>query len=158
PCVAADWEFLLRPLVSHHDVGRSGPILYRQLEYYRMPLMAYLALDDSAKLKRGDIVRLALASGAEERDKRTIGKRRNADFATQYSATRIGELDYSQISGSLYLSSGRTMVVVGDANNEFFTHFDHGTLARFRHQNFLLFLIAHFHRAALLMFSDRLAE
>jgi Mg2+ and Co2+ transporter CorA len=31
-------------------------------------------------------------------------------------------------------------------------------LARFRHQNFLLFLIAHFQRAALLMFSDRLAE
>ena len=31
-------------------------------------------------------------------------------------------------------------------------------LAQFRHQHFLLFLIAHFQKAALLMFSDRLAE
>ena len=31
-------------------------------------------------------------------------------------------------------------------------------LAQFRHQHFLLFLIAHFQKAALLMFSDRLVE
>jgi hypothetical protein len=158
PCVAAHWEFLLRPLVPHHAAEDAGPIRYRQLEYYRMPLMAYLALENSGKLRRSDIVRLATASGPEEGDKPGFGKKRRADFATQYSTTRVGELDYSQSSGSLYLSSGRAMVVVGDAKNEFFTHFEHGTLARFRHQNFLLFLIAHFHRAALLMFSDRLAE
>src|SRR5258705_13778734 len=33
-----------------------------------------------------------------------------------------------------------------------------GSLIAFRHQHLLLFLIAHFHKAALLMFSDRLAE
>ena len=31
-------------------------------------------------------------------------------------------------------------------------------LAQFRHQYFLLFLIAHFHKAALLMLSDRLVR
>ena len=31
-------------------------------------------------------------------------------------------------------------------------------LAQFRHQHFLLFLIAHFQKASLLMFSDRLVE
>ena len=34
----------------------------------------------------------------------------------------------------------------------------HGVLSSFRHQHFLIFLIAHFHKAALLMYSDRLAE
>ncbi len=158
PCVAAHWAFVLRPLAPQHDTESAGTIRYRQLEYYRMPLMAYLALDNPVKLKRGEIVRLALASGPEDRDKAPFGKKRRTDFATQYSTTRIGELDYSNSSGSLYLSSGRAMVVVGDAGNEFFTHFEHGTFSRFRHQNFLVFLIAHFQRAALLMFSDRLAE
>jgi hypothetical protein len=49
-------------------------------------------------------------------------------------------------------------VVVGDANSQFFSCRDRGVLAQFRHQHFLLFLIAHFQKAALLMFSDRLAE
>ena len=40
-------EFLLEPMVPHHS-GRTGAIRYRQLEYYRMPVMAYLALDDPA--------------------------------------------------------------------------------------------------------------
>ena len=35
---------------------------------------------------------------------------------------------------------------------------ERGVLAQFRHQHFLLFLIAHLQKAALLMFSDRLVE
>ncbi|MEO6292359.1 MAG: hypothetical protein ABIO88_07025, partial [Burkholderiaceae bacterium] len=53
---------------------------------------------------------------------------------------------------------GHSLVVVGDANTPFFTSAERGVLAQFRHQHFLLFLIAHFQKAALLMFSDRLAE
>jgi hypothetical protein len=49
-------------------------------------------------------------------------------------------------------------VVVGDARSEFFGCRDRGVLAQFRHQHFLLFLIAHFQKAALVMFSDRLIE
>ena len=41
---------------------------------------------------------------------------------------------------------------------EFYGCRDRGVLAQFRHQHFLLFLIAHFQKAALLMFSDRLVE
>ena len=48
-------------------------------------------------------------------------------------------------------------MVTGDVKNRFFVDTERGFLARFRHQHFLLFLIAHFHRAALQMFSDRLA-
>ena len=35
---------------------------------------------------------------------------------------------------------------------------ERGVLAQFRHQHFLLFVIAHFHKAALLMFSEHLVE
>ena len=48
--------------------------------------------------------------------------------------------------------------VVGDARSPFFRLRDRGVLAQFRHQHFLLFLIAHFQKAALLMFSDRLVR
>jgi hypothetical protein len=40
----------------------------------------------------------------------------------------------------------------------YFTDRERGVLAQFRHQHFLLFLIAHFQKAALLMFSERLVE
>jgi hypothetical protein len=57
-----------------------------------------------------------------------------------------------------YLSCGHALVVVGDARSAYFRDADVGVLAQFRHQHFLLFLIAHFQKAALLMFSDRLAD
>jgi hypothetical protein len=49
------------------------------------------------------------------------------------------------------------LVVTGDAAEPLFLDAEAGGLAKFRHQHLVLFLIAHFHRAALLMFSDRLA-
>lgn len=57
-----------------------------------------------------------------------------------------------------FLLNGQSLINVGDAHSAFFTDANRGHLARFRHQIFLLFLIAHAHRAALLSFSDRLAE
>ena len=57
-----------------------------------------------------------------------------------------------------YLCSGLSLVVVGDARSAFYRCRDRGVLAQFRHQHFLLFLIAHFQKATLLMTSDRLAE
>jgi hypothetical protein len=47
---------------------------------------------------------------------------------------------------------------VGKAGSAYFTNAERGVLAQFRHQHFLLFLIAHFQKAALLMFSDRLVD
>jgi len=57
-----------------------------------------------------------------------------------------------------YLCSGHALVVVGDARSEFYACANRGVLAQFRHQHFLLFLIAHFQKATLLMASDQLAE
>ena len=62
PTLAAHWDFLLRPMVQHHS-DDSGPLRYRQLEYHRMPVMAYLALEDDPRtLAHSDFVRLALVT------------------------------------------------------------------------------------------------
>jgi len=47
--------------------------------------------------------------------------------------------------------------VVGPHGDSFFSDADTGLLGQFRHQYFLLFMIAHFHKAALLSMSDELA-
>jgi hypothetical protein len=121
-----------------------------------MPLMAYLALEDTNCLTAADHRRLALASGPPESNAsasdatRIIGQE---DEPAPAAAPASG----GEGGGTRHYVSQHSFVVVGDAKNSFFTDAERGYLARFRHQHFLLFLIAHFHRASLLMFSDRLA-
>lgn len=158
PCIAAHWAFLLAPLVSDRS-EQAGVLRYRQIEYYRMPLMAYLAVDAPGALSRSDFVRLGLVSGAARagRDVLPYADEHLADFERRFCYDRFwsagGEAPHTR-----YLCSGHALVVVGDANSPYFTSREHGVLAQFGHQHFLLFLIAHFQKAALLMFSDRLVE
>jgi hypothetical protein len=56
------------------------------------------------------------------------------------------------------MSCGHAFAMVGDAHEPFFVDRDAGLLGQFRHQYFLLFLIPHFHKAALLMLSDRMVD
>jgi len=49
PCLASHWSWLIEPLGLEHP-GQSALLRYRQLEYYRMPFMAYLAFDDPCDL------------------------------------------------------------------------------------------------------------
>ncbi len=51
PRIAAHWAYLLEPLVPDSS-DRAGALRYRQIEYYRMPTMAYLAVDEPAALSR----------------------------------------------------------------------------------------------------------
>ena len=53
---------------------------------------------------------------------------------------------------------GHAFVIVGDARQPDLTDLERGILAQFRNSFFLLGLIAHLHRAALFMLSDRLAR
>ena len=46
----AEWA-VLRPLVPDYS-EEKGLIRYRQIEYSRMPVMAYLAMDDARALTR----------------------------------------------------------------------------------------------------------
>jgi hypothetical protein len=156
PRVSAHWAFLLRPLVLDH-ADEKGPIRYRQIEYYRMPLMGFVAVEDPRALTRNDFVRLGLVIGASESEALPYAERHVADFEARYCYDRFW-CDVGPAPNTRYLCSGHSLIVVGDAQSKYFVNLETGVLAQFRHQHFLLFLIAHFQRAALLMFSDRLVE
>jgi hypothetical protein len=155
PATAAHWEFLMSPMVLHHrDV--KGLVRFRQLEYYRMPYMAYLALDRSETLSRSDSIRLALGNEAGDASALPYAESYLSDFETRYCYDRNFSSGGEKAASVRFHASGHTLVVTGDASDDFFVSCDSGLLSRFRHQHFLMFLIAHFQKAALHMFSDRL--
>ncbi len=161
PRMSAHWDFILQPLVSDHS-DQPGPLRFRQIEYYRMPMMAYLALDRPRDLTRSDFVRLGLVTGSGARDPAggcalPYGEPHLADFEAKYCYDRFWA-EGGAAPNTRYLCNGHALVVVGDAHSHFYGCRDRGVLAQFRHQHFLLFLIAHFQKAALLMYSDRMAE
>ena len=161
PRIAAHWEYVLAPLVNHHS-GHEGALRFRQIEYYRMPMMAYVAVEDPAALTRNDFVRLGLVTGAGDQTQHTdrvlpYADAHLSDFEQRYCYDRFWS-ESGAAPRTRYLCSGLSLVVVGDAGNEFYRCRDRGVLAQFRHQHFLLFLIAHFQKATLLMVSDQLAE
>jgi hypothetical protein len=157
PRIAAHWAFMLQPLVSDHS-SDPGLLRYRQIEYYRMPLMAYLALDDPRALTRADFARLGLVTGGGEAEAALpYADEPLRDFEQRFCYDRFW-VDAGPAPNTRYLCSGHSLVVIGDAASQFYGCRDRGVLAQFRHQHFLLFLIAHFQKAALLMYSDRLVE
>jgi len=161
PRIASHWAFLLQPLVADHS-DDPGPLRYRQIEYYRMPMMAYLALDDPRALSRSDFIRLGLVTGSGDAAlggdcALPFAEQHLADFEQRYCYDRFWA-DSGPAPNTRYLCCGQALVVIGDAKSAFYACRDRGVLAQFRHQHFLLFLIAHFQKATLLMFSDRLVE
>jgi len=157
PRISSHWAYLMQPLVSDHSED-PGALRYRQIEYYRMPVMAYLSMDDPRRLTRDDFVRLALVTGAGTTDAHLpYADHHLADFEHKYCYDRFW-VNAGAAPNTRYLCNGHALVVVGDARSEFFCCRDRGVLAQFRHQHFLLFLIAHFQKASLLMFSDQLVE
>jgi len=160
PRIAAHWAWLLEPLVADHSPRAADPGVtrYRQIEYYRMPMMAFLALDDPRSLSRSDFVRLGLVTGAGGGDSTLpYAEQHLADFESRHCYDRFWS-GSGAAPDTRYLASGHALVVVGRADSTFFRCPDRGVLAQFRHQHFLLFLVAHFQKAALLMFGDRLVE
>ena len=155
--IARHWEYILAPMVPMH-AGREGPLVYRQLEYYRMPVMAFLALKGETPLSRADCVRLTFASGALDTTLHPVSRDQIDTFEARYCYDLHHHLHTTERAGVRYMTCGHNFIVAGSASDKQFLDPDHGRLGAFRHQHFLLFLIAHFHKAALLMFSDRLAE
>jgi hypothetical protein len=157
PRIAAHWAYMLEPLVGDHS-GKEGPLRVRQIEYYRMPVMAYVALDDPRTLTRADFIRLGLVTGSGGSDQSLpYGESHLADFEHRFCYDRFWS-DGGIAPRTRYLCSGHSLIVVGQAGSTYFGCRDRGVLAQFRHQHFLLFLIAHFQKAALLMSSDKLVE
>ncbi len=155
-CIASHWEHLLQPLVSHNS-GRPGLLRYRQIEYYRMPWTAYLALDDPTALGRPTFARLALGASGGDPNTMPFSSRSLENFERDYCFDRYwapGEAGV--VTNTRYLCSGHGFAMIGRAGDQYFTDANSGLLGQFRHQYFRLALLSHFHRAALLMLSDRL--
>jgi hypothetical protein len=148
--------YLLEPLVGH-DSDKSGPLRYRQIEYYRMPWMAYLALDNPALLTRATFARLALGAPPGDPDSLLFSARSLMDFVSRYCYDRYWAPDERpNDTNTRYLCSGHAFAMVGSAGDRFFMDPEGGLLGQFRHQYAKIGLLSHFHRASLLMLSDRL--
>jgi len=157
PRIATHWAYLLEPLVAEHS-ERDGALRFRQIEYHRMPMMAYLAMDAPRTLDRADFIRLGLVTGASQREATLpFADSHVADFEQRFCYDRFWA-DAGAAPNTRYLCNGYSLVVIGDAGSEFYRCAERGVLAQFRHQHFLLFLIAHSQKAALLMFSDGLSR
>ena len=153
--ISAHWEHLLEPMVPNQSETR-GLARYRQLEFHRMPIMVWLGLDDPRRLTRADHMRLAFAGAPGEPDRTPYSEPFLADFEKLYCYDRFHEPTRAGWVDTRLLCSGQAFVAIGEADHALFADGERGFLAQFRHQFFLTGLIAHFHRAALLMLSDRL--
>jgi CorA-like Mg2+ transporter protein len=155
--VARHWAFLLEPLGLEYP-GQTAVLRYRQLEHYRMPFMAYLAVDDPYNLTRGDFVRLALVTRPGEAHTLPYSENTLSEFESRYCEDRFWDRTGKHFRGDTrIIVTGDTLSFVGRYDDAFFADDCWGLLGQFRYQYFLLFLIAHFHRAALLSMSDELA-
>ena len=103
---------LLSPLVLHHG-DKKGGVRYRQLEYYRMPYMTMLALDNVNELSRADCIRLALGNEPAVLARCPI---RNPIWPTSSVAiatTAISGIGSDQSpTRARFMASGHTLVVV----------------------------------------------
>lgn len=155
--LAQHWEFLLQPLGLEYP-GQTQKLRYRQLEYYQMPFMSYLALDDAAAFTRADFVRLALIARPGDPAALPYSASALENFEREYCDDRFwGRTGDQPSRDTRIIATGHTLSIVGPQGDGFFSDAATGLLGQFRHQYFLLFLIAHFHKAALLSMSDELA-
>ena len=154
---ADHWTFLLRPMVPHHT-GEPGIVRYRQIEFSRMPLCAYLAMDDTRSLTRADFVRLGLVARPEESEALPFSPRYLKDFEERYCHDPYWNEEATGRPGTRYMTTGQAFLMVGDADDPYFVERESGLLGQFRHQYFQLFLIPHMHKATLLMLSDRMVD
>jgi hypothetical protein len=154
PAVAAHWDQLLRPFVLDHS-NEQGTLRYRVIEYYRMPFMAFLAVDDPKALTREDYMHIGLVSQVRHDD--VLPREASFNFERNHCEDRYWS-DRDDGPHTRFLMDGQSLIVAGDAHSTFFVDPEHGQLAQFRHQICLLFMIAHQHRAALLSFSDHLSD
>ncbi len=156
PYVGAQWRFLLRPLVMDHG-DEPGDVRFRLVEFYRMPMMVFLAMEDPRALTREDFIHITQVAHVPPGDPiapsdpvlRTL---ESENFYDRYWT------DTPEGPNTRFICTGNTLIVVGEAHSAHFMDAERGVLAQFRHQHFVVFMIAHFHRAALLSFSDFLSE
>lgn len=170
--VAAHFQYLLGPLScyqSRYTADRSW-LAYRQILDERIPVMSYLAVDDPQKLTEADFFRLTYCDSPGSHPSvfpYSVGSPDVREFPGKYVYDRFWGPKYRDDDSvsfasraahswatTRYLCSGFAFSAVGASND--------GTFAEhirrhMQHHYFKLGLIAHFGRATLLRFDDRLA-
>jgi membrane protein YqaA with SNARE-associated domain len=157
-CVSLHWEFLMQPLVQHYS-NCPGEIRYREVEYQRMPLMAYLAFDDVNSLTRADLIRLGLVTQPWDSDTLPFTEAFLENFEKNHCYDRYwDEQKRDPWSTTRIMCTGQNFIVVGSSKHRVFTNDKTGIKNNYQSQYFLLFLIAHFQKVTLLMLSDRMVQ
>ena len=158
PRIGLAWRWLLEPLMAHPE-GQGDQLSYRQVQYHRMPLMAYLSVDDPRAICADDWLRLGqvMEPAPTHKSVNAPPARVLREFKARHVDDRFWNADGSA-PFTRYLLGGVSLVVVGDARAHTFCCGERGVLAQFRHQHFLAFLIAHFQKAALLAYADKLVS
>jgi hypothetical protein len=158
PHVAAHWAYLLHPLVPLHAEA-AGTIPYRQIVPEQMAFVAFLAVAEPRRISRADWLRLGLVAPPGLPGRSPFGAGYLDDFESRCCFDRYWAPERRDAPITLrMICSGHVLLMVGDAADRAFVDGNRGTLARFRHQYFVLALIVHFHRASLLVFRDRLVS
>lgn len=153
PCFGAHWEFALKPLVPA-TATKQQRACYKQIEYYRMPSMGFLSVDRIADISRDDTIKLAFMTGTGPLHH---SQDQFADFEKKYCCDRTEQPQGSAHSADVrFLVTGHSLCMVAGGDRSIAEDPERGLLAQFRHQYYLLFLISHFHKAAMLMISDQL--
>jgi len=169
---ARHWQHLLLPLKPWQPGLPQGTFAYRQIEDERMPFMAYLAVDDPGRLRRGDFVRLCFGDGGGHSLTLPYAHGFLENFEKDYCYDRYWDIQKAYCEDpadrdstwmtTRYLCCGYGFVMIGrdDEKDErpIYTDRQNGLLSHFRRHYFQMGLVAHFHRAALLLFSDRLSK
>jgi len=152
PCISEHWASLLRPLVLA-DSDEPGALRFRLIEYHRMPITAFLAIEQPRTLSAEEWTRIGLASKLHPDEPLPINEPTVIDFEKLYCQDRFWTKTDAG-PNTRFICTGSSLTVVGDCDAVFFSDAERGVLAQFRHQYFLIFLLAHLHRASLLVFSD----
>ncbi len=161
---AKHWRYLLRPLPLYGE-PKVGDFAVKQIEDQRIPSMTYLAVPDPRQISEGDFARIAFFDDAGESSVGPYSDKFLADWMKESAYDRFWQRtpssggtevdEHNRMMRTRWLCSGYGFAVVGPSNDSFFT----GRIAaNFRHHYFRMGLIAHVHRAMLLMFRDHLAE
>ncbi len=154
--ISAHWAWILAPLVLDAS-DEPGALRFHQVEYHRMPLLGYLALDNPRSLTSEEWIRLGLVSSIHPDEPLPMREAYVEKFEQRHCYDRYWT-DTPDGPNTRFLCTGNALIVVGDSASRFFLNPETGILGQFRHQIFLLFLIAHLHRGALLAFSERMAN
>jgi hypothetical protein len=156
PCISEHWASLLRPMALDHTES-TGELRYRLIEYHRMPVMAYLAVDQPRTLSEEDWIRIGFASTLHPDESLPVNEPTVLNFQSLYCQDRFWT-NTTNGPNTRFICTGNSLTVVGESASSFFMDPERGVLAQFRHQYFLIFLLAHLHRASLLVFSDVLVS